>query len=149
GVDGDDCRIFARGLDTCRFDLILTPRAVGDEGDAELQVQLYVALAEAGALVVNDVRALLCAVDKFPSSLLLARAGLQTPRLFLVQRIDDARRVLELVGEAVVKPNWGSLGLGVERIGAGDKDRLERLLSRYGALYLQEYRAEQRDVRAF
>ena len=40
----------------------------------ELQLELYRTLAESGALLVNDVRALTVAIDKFKTSWLLAQA---------------------------------------------------------------------------
>jgi ribosomal protein S6--L-glutamate ligase len=141
--------ITAGGRDSRDFDLFLTPRAVGDEGDVELQLELYRTLSESGALLVNSVGALTTAIDKFKSSWLFARAGLPTPRVAVVQRLEDARRALEeLGGEVVVKPVFGSLGLGIER--AGDDARLESLLESSGALYLQELVHDiELDVRAF
>jgi ribosomal protein S6--L-glutamate ligase len=48
----------------------------------------------------------------------------------------------------VVKPNYGSLGIGVERIDANERDRLAQLLAQHGALYLQEFVDGAIDVRA-
>ncbi len=131
-----------------QYDAFLTPRAVGERGDAELQIELYKMLAESGALVINDVRALLIALDKLRSSWELARAQVPTPRVIVAQRLDDAVRAVRELGDAVVKPLYGSLGLGIER--AGNVRHLAELLARHGALYLQEFVAgAQLDVRAF
>jgi tetrahydromethanopterin:alpha-L-glutamate ligase len=143
--------ITAAGRDSRDYDLFLTPRAVGEAGDAELQLELYRTLAESGALLVNDVVALTTAIDKFKSSWLFARAGLPTPPVVLVQRLDEALLALEELGDAVVKPVFGSLGIGVERVRAEkDDQRLATLLEQYGCLYLQALiEHPERDVRAF
>src|SRR5205807_3280454 len=81
---------------------------------------------------------------------LFARAGLPTPRVRVVQRLDEAVAALAELGDAVVKPVFGSLGLGIERLSPRDAGRLEALLGETGALYLQEFVAgAERDVRAF
>ena len=143
-------RVQARGRDAREYDLFLTPRALGDDGDADVQVELYRLLAATGALLVNDVDALLRAVDKLRTSWELARAGLPTPEARLVQTPDQVQTALEALGSMVAKPVYGSLGKGVERIDRAQEERALALLSRRGALYLQRFVADATlDVRAF
>jgi ribosomal protein S6--L-glutamate ligase len=147
-VDGAETRITAGGRDARDFDLFLTPRALGDDGDAEVQLELYRTLSESGARVVNEVAALTTAIDKLKSSWLFARAGLPTPEVVLAQTLDDARAALRRLGRAVCKPVFGSLGIGVELV--EDEAQLAPLLARHGALYLQRLvDGERLDVRAF
>jgi ribosomal protein S6--L-glutamate ligase len=147
---GDPFRVTVGGEDARRFDLFLTPRAIGEAGDHELQLTLYRTLAGTGARVVNDVRALERAIDKFRSSWLFARAGLPVPRVVVTQRLAEAERALAEMGRAVVKPLYGSLGVGVELLDADGAPRLGELLERHRALYLQAFVARPtHDVRAF
>ncbi|MCA1664053.1 MAG: RimK family alpha-L-glutamate ligase, partial [Myxococcales bacterium] len=126
----------------------LTPRALGDEGDADVQLEIYRLLARSGARLVNDVEALLVAIDKFRTSWELARAGIPTPAARVVQSIEQARVALDELGDVVVKPVYGSLGIGVERV-AGVA-RLAELIDARGALYLQRFLdGDALDVRAF
>jgi tetrahydromethanopterin:alpha-L-glutamate ligase len=149
-IGGGETVITAGGRDAREFDLFLTPRALGDEGDPELQLELYRTLAEHGARVVNEVDALAVAIDKFKSSWRFAQAGLPTPPVVLVQRLEDARRALDELGEVVCKPLYGSLGVGVERLSRRDAPRLKALMARHRALYLQAFVSDaERDVRAF
>ena len=141
-------RVTACGVDVCEYDLFLTPRALGDEGDAEAQVELYRAIAETGVPMVNEVGALLDALDKLRSSCLFAHADVATPRTFLLQDLGEAQRAVAAMGRAVMKPLYGSLGRGVELVGPDDRERLAARLARRGALYLQEYVAAPLDVRA-
>jgi ribosomal protein S6--L-glutamate ligase len=149
-VRRDGAHIRVRGRDAGSYDLFLTPRALGDEGDPDVQIELYRALARGGARLVNDVDALLVAIDKFRTSCELERAGLPTPEVRLVQRREDAESALDDLGAAVVKPVYGSLGQGVERLDSGARGRIAQLLERHGALYLQRFVNDvSRDVRAF
>src|SRR5437868_5995448 len=66
-VAGRCVRIMVRGRDAGEWDLFLTPRALGDDGDADVQLELYRVLARSGACLVNDVDALLVAICKFRS----------------------------------------------------------------------------------
>ena len=143
-------RVTVRGRDAAEWDLFLTPRALGDEGNADVQLELYRVLARQGARLCNDLDALLVAVDKFRTSWELARAGLPTPEARVVQNEAQLVAALDALGDVVVKPVYGSLGIGVERAGAGRRQRLAALLAERGALYLQRFVADaELDVRAF
>lgn len=147
-IAGRRARVTVRGRDAAEWDLYLTPRALGDEGDPDVQLELYRALARSGARMCNDVDALLVAIDKFRTSWELARAGVPTPDARVVQTAEDARAALAALGDVVVKPVYGSLGIGVERV--ADPARLDALLAARGALYVQRFVGGARlDVRAF
>jgi ribosomal protein S6--L-glutamate ligase len=148
-LDRGAAHVTVRGEDARAFDLFLTPRAVGEAGDAEFQIELYQLLA-AQVPVVNDVGALVTAIDKFKSSWRFVEARLPTPRVVVVQRLEEACRALVELRQAVVKPLYGSLGIGVELLSTEDGPRLRELLDRHRALYLQAYVSEAvSDVRAF
>jgi tetrahydromethanopterin:alpha-L-glutamate ligase len=149
-IDDDRARVTVCGRDAGNWDLFLTPRALGDDGDADVQLELYRVLARSGARVVNDVGALLVALDKFRTSWELARAGVPTPDARVVQTRTQLHAAMHALRDVVVKPVYGSLGLGVERLTVGDIGRVELLLEARGALYLQRFVDGARlDVRAF
>ncbi|MCU1277574.1 MAG: alpha-L-glutamate ligase, RimK family, partial [bacterium] len=149
-VAGRNTRVTVRGRDAVEWDLFLTPRALGDDGDADVQLELYRVLARSGARLVNDVDALLVAIDKFRTSWELARAGIATPEARVVQTPQQLRAAMSALGDVVVKPVYGSLGIGVERLTGADLPRLQSLLAARGALYLQRFVDGARlDVRAF
>ena len=150
-IDGSAQTILVNGESHRRFDAFLTPRALGEEGDHELQLELYRTLAEDGALIVNDVSALMTAIDKFKTSWVLMKGGIPTPRVLVTQRIEGTGPALAaLGGRAVVKPLYGSLGIGVELVEAYSRERFEGCLKRWKALYFQAFVDGQgRDVRAF
>lgn len=142
----------AAGLDSEAYDAFVLARGMGRTGDADVQFEIYRALEDGGAVVVNRIDPLLAAQDKFRTSWLLARSGVPTPRAAVAQTArgaDDALRALE---DAVVKPLAGSLGDGVERVRANDAGRASarERIARDGAVYLQAYVPHPgRDIRVF
>jgi RimK family alpha-L-glutamate ligase len=98
-------------------------------------------LGGAGVRAVNDARAIERTVDKFLASALLARAGLPTPRTIACERPADALEgFAELGGDVIVKPLFGSMGLGMARVDDPDvAQRVFRALELARAVYyLQE-----------
>lgn len=81
------------------------------------------ALAARGVTVLNGAPALLAAHDKLLTARLLRRAGLPHPRTRLIA---GNRPTSPLRAPVVVKPRFGSWGLGVER--CDDEASLEALL---------------------
>jgi RimK family alpha-L-glutamate ligase len=101
---------------------------------------------------VNSAHAIERTVDKFLASTLLARAGLSTPRTIACERPADALEAfVELGGDVIVKPLFGSMGVGMVRVDDPDvAQRVFRALEIERAVYyLQETLPHAgRDVRA-
>jgi tetrahydromethanopterin:alpha-L-glutamate ligase len=144
--------VSAAGLGSEAFDAFVLARGMGRSGDPDVQFEIYRALEDGGAVVVNRIEPLLAAQDKFRSSWLLGRAGVPTPRAAVAQTARDAERALRTLRHAVVKPLAGSLGDGVERIRADEEGRASARarVASDGAVYLQAYVPHPgRDVRVF
>lgn len=134
------------------FDVFLLLRGLGRNGDPDFQLEAYRVLERIGALVLNGLEPLLSAQDKLRSCLLLMEAGVPTPAVCVIQQAGDLGPALEKLGRAVAKPQWGSLGEGVELLEAGSRGRARgaELLRERGALFLQSFVDHGgRDVRAF
>ncbi|HTO74246.1 MAG TPA: RimK family alpha-L-glutamate ligase [Gemmatimonadales bacterium] len=109
-------------------------------------------LEEDGIRVMNPARAIERSVDKAWASSLLERAGLPTPDTVVCERIDDAFAAFRAMGDVVVKPLFGSMGLGMVRVSDEDMAfRVFRAIEQVrGVFYLQRFVAPGgRDVRAF
>jgi len=109
-------------------------------------------LEERGIAVMNSPRAIERTVDKFYTSALLQQAGLATPETVVCERIDDAFAAFRAMGDVIVKPLFGSMGLGMLRV--SDEDlafRVFRALDAIrGVYYVQRTIAHHGcDVRAF
>lgn len=139
---GDGPRLHFGAHSTEEFDVFLLLRGVGPGGDGEVQLLAYRLLEEGGVVVLNSLDALLAAQDKLHTSAVLARAGLPTPPVVTIQRASDLPAAFDRLGSPlIVKPQWGSLGEGVELLDAdpAGMERAARLLERNGSLYLQSY----------
>jgi RimK family alpha-L-glutamate ligase len=109
-------------------------------------------LEDAGVAVVNPPRAIERTVDKFYTSALLERAGLATPQTIVCERVEDAAAAFRLMGDVIVKPLFGSMGLGMVRV--SDEETAWRVFRALEAIrgiyYLQRaIPHEGRDIRAF
>jgi RimK family alpha-L-glutamate ligase len=110
------------------------------------------ALGAVGVRAVNRAQAIERTVDKFLASALLARAGVPTPRTIACERPDDALEAFaELGGDVIVKPLFGSMGLGMVRVEHCDvAQRVFRALELERAVYYLQQTLPHggRDVRA-
>ncbi len=109
-------------------------------------------LEEDGVRVVNTARAIERTVDKAWTSAILERAGLPTPETVACERADDAFAAFHAMGDVVVKPLFGSMGLGMSRVSDEDMAwRVFRVIETIrGVYYLQRFIPHGgRDLRAF
>jgi [lysine-biosynthesis-protein LysW]--L-2-aminoadipate ligase len=115
------------------------------------------ALESYGLRCVNPHRVLANCGDKALTSLLLARAGVPTPRTFLAFEEESSLRAVERAGyPAVLKPVIGSWGRLIAK--AGDRETALALIEhkrvlgsvQHGVTYAQEFvQKPGRDIRAF
>lgn len=140
GEEGIRLRFGPRPVE--EFDVLLLLRGLGPGGDYDVQLLAYRLLEEEGHLVINSLDALLSARDKLRTSALLARAGVPTPPAAVVQQSGDLADAFARLGSQVIaKPQWGSLGEGIELLHDDDRGRARaaELLEDRGALYLQAF----------
>lgn len=106
-----------------------------------------------GVAVTNSPRALEAAIDKYVTTARLRTQGLPVPTTAICENADDAcQAFVDLGGDVVVKPVFGSEGHGIHRISDPDlAARSFRMLERLGAvIYLQRFVAHAGyDLRAF
>lgn len=111
------------------------------------------ALEEHGVRVVNSARLIERTVDKFWTSATLERHGLPTPATIVCESIEAAYAAREqLGGDVIVKPLFGSMGLGMVRV--SDEETAFRVFRAIetirGVFYLQRaIDHDGRDIRAF
>jgi ribosomal protein S6--L-glutamate ligase len=85
------------------------------------RVDMLHALEERGVLVINSPRTIERTVDKLWTTALLGRAGLPVPETVVCERPDDALQAFRsLGGDVIVKPLFGSMGLGMVRVSEED-----------------------------
>ncbi len=73
-------------------------------------------LEDRGIPVVNSPRAIERTVDKFWTSALLEHCGIPTPETVVCQDAEEAFAAFRALGDVIVKPLFGSMGLGMVRV---------------------------------
>ena len=106
------------------------------------RLDLLTAIEEYGIKLINSRESLEIASDKFLTSLFLETHKIPTPRTIVCEKYDDALEAFEELGKDIIlKPLYGSKGIGITRI--TDKGFAENVFSSLMELnqifYLQEF----------
>jgi RimK family alpha-L-glutamate ligase len=109
-------------------------------------------LEERGVRVMNSPRAIERTVDKFWTSSLLEQCGIPTPDTVVCESPEEAMAAFRDLGDVIVKPLFGSMGLGMVRV--ADEEMAYRVFRTVetirGVYYLQRtIDHEGRDYRVF
>ena len=136
-------KISVRGYPIDDYDALIVRRVPG--GTAEQVFYRMDALhrvEEMGVTVINSAISIEKAVDKYYTSALLEEARINTPWTMVTESFKEAMKGFkELGGDIVVKPLFGSLGMGITRVASEDiAYRVFRALEMTKSVYyLQEY----------
>jgi RimK family alpha-L-glutamate ligase len=109
-------------------------------------------LEDRGIRVVNSPRAIERTVDKFWTSALLEQCGIPTPETVVCESPEEASAAFRALGDVIVKPLFGSMGLGMVRVSDEEMAfRVFRTIEQIrGVYYLQRaIDHDGADVRAF
>ncbi len=133
--------------------LIIRPIGRGSLEEIIFRMDLLHRLQRQGMLIINPPLAIERSVDKYCALALLEENGLPVPRTIATESHEEALRAFhELGGDVVMKPLFGSRGIGSTRIFDPEiAARIFRTVSfHHGVLYLQEFIPHGvSDVRAF
>jgi RimK family alpha-L-glutamate ligase len=133
--------------------LFVRPIGRGSLDEIVFQLDLLHTFSERGIPVVNSPSAIERAVDKYRALELLGSAGVPVPETVVTENVNEAMEAFKSFGgEAIVKPVFGSRGIGAARISDLDvAERVFRTLRFYKhVIYVQEYVPHgTSDIRAF
>jgi RimK family alpha-L-glutamate ligase len=109
-------------------------------------------LEDRGTRVVNSPRAIERTVDKFWTSALLEQCGIPTPETIVCDDAEEAFQAYRTFGDVIVKPLFGSMGLGMVRV--SDEEiafRVFRAIEQIRGVYYIQRTVDHdgTDVRAF
>lgn len=126
-----------------QFDCLLA-RAMpfGSLQQVVFRMDVLLKLHQQGMVIVNPPRTIEMAVDKYLCLVRLSEAGLPTPLTAVSQSLDTAlQQFQQLSQDVVVKPLFGSMGRGLERITSIEMamQRFAEILSRNEVLYQQSF----------
>jgi len=147
-------RVSVRGWGIDDFDAVIVRKVPGGTPEQVFyRMDALHRLEDMGVYVINPAESIERAVDKYYTSAILEDAGIRTPRTVVTERFGEAMEGFEeLGGDVVVKPLFGSLGMGMVRV--SDRDvayRVFRALEMTQSVYyLQEFIPHgNMDIRAF
>jgi ribosomal protein S6--L-glutamate ligase len=109
-------------------------------------------IEEHGVPVINSPRTIERCVDKFYTTALLEQGGLPVPDTVACERGEDAIAAVRAMGDAIVKPIFGSLGHGMVRVTSADVAlRVVEPLEQIGSVFYVQRTIDHggRDVRVF
>jgi len=133
--------------------VITRPIGRGSLEEIIFRMDLLHRLERLGMLIINPPLSIERSVDKYHTLALLEEHGLPVPRTAVTESYEEALKCFHELGEDVVmKPLFGSRGIGSTRISDSDiAARVFRTISfHHGVLYLQEFIPHGvSDIRAF
>jgi RimK family alpha-L-glutamate ligase len=133
--------------------IIVRPIGKGSLDEIIFRLDLLHRMERLGLTIVNQPSAIEKAVDKYYTLTLLEESGIPVPRTVVVENSKLALNAFnELGGDVVVKPIFGSRGIGITRVSDFEiANRIFRSLSfNHNVLYIQEFVPHgNRDIRAF
>src|SRR5207244_834439 len=150
---GRRSRLRSRAADLDRADAVLA--RIIPSGSLEqiiYRVDVLHRLEDRGVRVMNSPGAIERTVDKFWTSTLLEQCGLPTPDTIVCDDAEEAFAAFRELGDVIVKPLFGSMGLGMVRV--SDEEMAFRVFKTIeqirGVYYLQRaIEHEGRDIRVF
>ncbi len=133
--------------------LLIRPIGRGSLDEIIFRMDLLHSISRTGLPIVNHPASIEKAVDKYHTLALLSEKGIKVPETVVTESVAEALRAFrEFGGDVVVKPVFGSRGIGIARISDGDvAERAFRTLhfNRH-VLYVQKFvQHGNRDIRIF
>jgi RimK family alpha-L-glutamate ligase len=144
-----------RGLDLVAELSALLVRPIGRGSLEEIifRLDMLQRLAKTGMTVINHPSSIEKAADKYNTLAIMSKEGISVPKTVVTENVSEAMNAFRNFGcDAIVKPIFGSRGIGAARI--SDVDVAERVFRtlRFNrqVLYVQEYVEHgTSDIRAF
>ncbi|MEM3823600.1 MAG: RimK family alpha-L-glutamate ligase [Candidatus Bathyarchaeia archaeon] len=133
--------------------LIIRPIGRGSLEEIVFRMDVLYRLQRLGMLIVNPPEAIEHCVDKYDILAILEENGIPVPRTAVTENVDEALKAFnELGGDVVVKPIFGSRGMGSTRVNDPEiaSTIFKAIAFYHGVIYLQEFVPHgSSDIRAF
>ncbi len=133
--------------------LVIRPIGRGSLEELVFRMDMLYKLEREGFYIINPAEAIEHCVDKYDILSMLEDKGVPVPRTFVTESANEAVKAFEeLGGNVVVKPLFGSRGVGATRVTDPEiaLTVFKAITFQHGVLYLQEYVDHgTSDIRAF
>jgi tetrahydromethanopterin:alpha-L-glutamate ligase len=143
--------------------LVIRDMGAGENEATTFRFDTLRQLENEGVLVVNSPSAIQNAANKYHSTYLFSKAGIQIPDTKVVQDTNSAMDILEDFGDSILKPVFGYKGIGISRVKDGNVIRsdgsydsisidelVNSIIKTKGMAFIQKFIENPgRDIRAF
>ena len=133
--------------------LVIRPIGRGSLEELVFRMDMLYKLERQGFLVINPVEAIEHCVDKYDILAILEDNNVPVPRTVATESITEALKAFaELGGDVVVKPLFGSRGIGATRVVDSEIASIifRAIAFHHGVIYIQEFVPHgYSDIRAF
>jgi RimK family alpha-L-glutamate ligase len=133
--------------------LVIRPIGRGSLEELVFRMDMLYKLERQGFLVINPVEAIEHCVDKYDILAILEDNGLSVPKTVATESVTEALKAFaELGGDVVVKPLFGSRGIGATRVVDSEiaSTVFKAITFHHGVIYIQEFVPHgYSDIRAF
>jgi RimK family alpha-L-glutamate ligase len=133
--------------------LVIRPIGRGSLEELVFRMDMLYRLERQGFLVINPAEAIEHCVDKYDILALLEDNSIPIPRTVATESVNEALKAFaELGGDVVVKPLFGSRGIGATRIVDSEiaATIFKAITFQHGVIYIQEFVPHgYSDIRAF
>ena len=133
--------------------LIIRPIGRGSLEELVFRMDMLYKLERQGFLVINPAEAIEHCVDKYDILAILEDNGIPVPRTVATESVNEALKAFaELGGDVVIKPLFGSRGIGATRVVDSEiaNTVFKAITFHHGVIYLQEFVPHgYSDIRAF
>jgi RimK family alpha-L-glutamate ligase len=133
--------------------LVIRPIGRGSLEELVFRMDALYRLERQGFLVINPVEAIEHCVDKYDILAILEDNGVPVPRTVATESVNEALKAFaELGGDVVVKPLFGSRGIGATRLVDSEiaSTVFKALTFHHSVIYIQEFVPHgYSDIRAF
>ena len=122
--------------------LIIRPIGRGSLEEIVFRMDILYRLQRLGLYVINPPEAIEHCVDKYAILSILEENGIPVPRTAVTENVDEALKAfIELGGDVVVKPIFGSRGIGSTRVTDLEVAAtiFKAITFYHGVVYLQEF----------
>jgi len=133
--------------------LVIRPIGRGSLEELVFRMDMLYKLERQGFLVINPAEAIEHCVDKYDILAILEDNGVPVPRTVATESVNEALKAFaELGGDVIVKPIFGSRGIGATRVVDAEiaQTVFKAITFHHGVIYLQEFVPHgYSDIRAF
>jgi RimK family alpha-L-glutamate ligase len=133
--------------------LVIRPIGRGSLEELVFRMDMLYKLERLGFYVINPAEAIEHCVDKYDILAILEDNGIPVPRTVATESVNEALKAFtELGGDVVVKPIFGSRGIGATRVVDAEiaQTIFKAITFHHGVIYLQEFVPHgYSDIRAF